>query len=417
MKTIRNIIFLFLISLFINCSNNNKKNSIIEYIVYNDSKIPKLNLDMAPDSAKNISLSSLIEKIKIIPLETKNNCLIGSIGEIHLSENYILIASGLNLYQFDLEGKFLHEIGGVGKGPGEHSRNYNHLIISEEDQHIMLSYQLKDSHLFDFNGNFIKTIPTYYKSPDNIAKLNKNIYVGAHSISSEITRVRDTVSLYFFDSKGKILNYFPRTTYPPPKPGYVWKGKISFYKYSDDLHYYAGGNDTLYNVTMDKLTPIAILSMVNKGIPYNKIIKDEEVEGKSEINSILEYDEYWIFEKTEMEEFEHIDRITFYSPKDQILIIDKKSGQAHNINVIDDIFGLLTMNERMKSQRLLFEKDYLIQAFPAIDLKEKIAQILKSPEDLSDASIIRLKELNSQITDNSNPVLFYCPMRKVIDID
>lgn len=55
-----------------------------------------------------------------IPLETRSECLIGSISEIQIVNNLIYILEGKkseDLFVFDLDGKFITKVGKKGNGP------------------------------------------------------------------------------------------------------------------------------------------------------------------------------------------------------------------------------------------------------------------------------------------------------------
>ena len=110
------------------------------------------------------TLESFVSEVTFVPLETKDDCLIGgTIAQAKVHKNLIYINSdGKQLLVFDLNGKFLREIGKRGQGPGEFI-NVRDFIFTNEGTIEILDfrkierYSLEGKHLgtvnkFDFLG-------------------------------------------------------------------------------------------------------------------------------------------------------------------------------------------------------------------------------------------------------------------------
>ena len=105
MKTIG---FLFFFLLLCSCnSRENDKHDIVELFV-DDNYTPK-------------ELSEIIDSIKIIPLETTDNSLIGFLSELKYDDGYFFVQDGYNrlVSVFDDNGSFLRQLTRKGNGPGE----------------------------------------------------------------------------------------------------------------------------------------------------------------------------------------------------------------------------------------------------------------------------------------------------------
>ena len=75
--------------------------------------------DMETDYGK---LSDFAEDIKMIPLEFKDECILGEIRKVVMSDSYIFIMERNNpkgVYVFDHMGKYLYKIGNRGQEPEE----------------------------------------------------------------------------------------------------------------------------------------------------------------------------------------------------------------------------------------------------------------------------------------------------------
>jgi len=72
-----------------------------------------------------LNLSDFAESIELIPLETRDDCLIGWIPEIKATQNHYILISGVgvtdfqHLYVYDKQGKFVRQISSRGQGGEE----------------------------------------------------------------------------------------------------------------------------------------------------------------------------------------------------------------------------------------------------------------------------------------------------------
>ena len=107
---------------------------------------------------RDVKLSELIEDFQIIRFDSRDEALF-SLRSFwpYFSENYIALkCSKSPVKLFAKDGTFIHDVGGLGQGPGEYSYAYGGLI-NEKDGHIYLTlfgytnYLLK----YDMEGTFV----------------------------------------------------------------------------------------------------------------------------------------------------------------------------------------------------------------------------------------------------------------------
>lgn len=164
---VRNTLFVSILIyfgiLFVSCGDNTHPKVKLERITINPEKIT------------NINLSSFCENISYIKLETNKNCFIAKIDKISIYKNhfYILDQTGKKLVVFDNKGKYLFNIGSIGKGPGQYI-NLTDFIIDEKEGQIELYDIVQRKNIrYSYDGKFIdeKTIPFqflfYEKADDN----------------------------------------------------------------------------------------------------------------------------------------------------------------------------------------------------------------------------------------------------------
>ena len=111
-------------------------------IVFNEEKFPPLD--------------SFISDIKIVPLETNDNCLIGQQSQqVKVHQGLIYINSFLRqLFVFDLKGNFIREIGSRGQGPGEFY-NVRDFIFTNEETIEILDFQKIECYTLE--GKYVGT--------------------------------------------------------------------------------------------------------------------------------------------------------------------------------------------------------------------------------------------------------------------
>lgn len=106
-----------------------------------------------PDS--KILLSSLLDTIRFIYLETNPNSLIGNIDKIVKKNGYIYISSDRKfLLKFNNKGHYINKIGEVGKGPAE----FVELVDFDVNNDYIAILGYKKIYFYDFNGRIIKTL-------------------------------------------------------------------------------------------------------------------------------------------------------------------------------------------------------------------------------------------------------------------
>jgi hypothetical protein len=143
----------------------------------NTSQIGVISIPDGIDNIGLINLSEVAKSIKYIPLETKEESLIGEISNILYDKDHIYVVDRSGTIKiFDNEGRYLRSINRLGRGPEEYT---NFISASLVDNNIVVT-AFNDVVEYDIFGNFIKRVGSPKIDEYNIffpVSLGKNSYV------------------------------------------------------------------------------------------------------------------------------------------------------------------------------------------------------------------------------------------------
>ncbi|MGW8121887.1 6-bladed beta-propeller [Roseivirga echinicomitans] len=114
-----------------------------------------MTLPIASNSFQNLEIESIVKEVKQVKLEETDESLIGLIHKVEKTDEYIFVldANGPRVLQFDLNGKYIKEIGRNGNGSNEYA-NLTTFTIDNNLKHIYLA-TLGKVVRYDFDNNFI----------------------------------------------------------------------------------------------------------------------------------------------------------------------------------------------------------------------------------------------------------------------
>jgi hypothetical protein len=183
--------------LVVSCSRNSKKD--VEHVTI------KIDLT-ANQSEKSISDFQKRFSIRLVPLETTDASLIGSILQIIVTEKDIFIKNtvGLmmsNILRFDTEGNFINKIDRTGNGPQEY--NSIHSIAVADNKLYVADNGRKQIFQYDFKGNYLNKFPVeHYAYQMFVDRSGKMTVMGSYL---------NDYKLYLYDeSMNQIASFFPR---------------------------------------------------------------------------------------------------------------------------------------------------------------------------------------------------------------
>ncbi|MFO8067456.1 MAG: 6-bladed beta-propeller [Bacteroidales bacterium] len=269
---------IFIIILLVqSCGRNNEK--IITHTSTSHYPVAypyKINVSEAYDNPTNITLSSFADSIDYIPLETKPECLIKVIKDVEITSDYIFISQSNSIYKFDIEGKFLMQIGSHGNGPGEYAYIYSIRLNRNTKTIYVLDGMGKKVLKYDYNGKFLGS----FKPGELFSaflSIEPNLFV-FHYPDVPIEHDIADYLLFFTDSLGNFQSKFVRKDNILAEQ-FVGIGQYNLYNIDNNVYFKDLHNDTILRVTPDTLTAHAVFEFgkykLDKNVPTTTEMQKE----------------------------------------------------------------------------------------------------------------------------------------------
>ncbi len=225
------LLFICIFYLLCSCQDTKIENSIKQYGIENSygNKIP-------------IQLDCISDSVKIVKLETTEKCFISNINKIYKNNNLIYIIHDNKCSVFNIEGKYLMDIGRLGNGPGEYIY-INKLCFVNNDVWIYDSRKMC-FYIYNCNG-FYKNNIKLYEYFESLKQITENVVAGliSNDTGDAINRIK------FFDSEGSVIDSILNTKLFF-NLNFAKSSTLdgSFYKYNEEILFKEGYNDTVFKV-------------------------------------------------------------------------------------------------------------------------------------------------------------------------
>jgi hypothetical protein len=384
-------------------TKNSIKSALIALLLLAASCAPKQNnsensfqiIRIDPASNRGILLSSIIENIEVIALETNENGLIGDLDKLRFYKGrfYTLEQFGnQKLLCFSEAGEFLHQIGGVGKGVGEY--------ITPRDMNINPYH--KRLELYDILNNKI----LYYSIDGD--------YLGYYSAprKSRAFTILDSLHYGFFNDGAYDdlpFNFFVAPTdsfrvmyHSIPFLGErdVMNGKNLLFESAANTYFAYSLNDTIYSVTPKGPKPKYVLDYDAEKIPEDIIKKDmfaivAYLEGKQVPSFISNLIENSLFFSASYN-YDDYGYNTFFLSRETGKVVNLYQP-VNDLNYIPFHPPICIMNNKFVSATPAHE---IVIAYQELSEKMK-----SNPESVNAKAFSELKKIASKIKEDDNPVL------------
>ena len=230
-----------------------------EFKVEGKPKVIKVD----PKSTNVSSMLDLFEIQKIIPLETKEESLLGTVFEICKSKSRFFLYQRFEktILIFDEDGRFINKAGSNGKGPGEFLYPTD-ITTFQNELYVLDNYQGR-IFVYDLDGRYHRSINLSVNA-SYFEIINENLIALHNNFSPN----RGMYFLnYFVDGKGKLLDKvlpfleIKRNTN---------RSLLSHYtKFRDEIYFRSTYNDTIYQIYPDHVEQKYVMDFGEFSIPTN----------------------------------------------------------------------------------------------------------------------------------------------------
>ncbi len=253
-----------------------------------------IDLEHTFDNSNEANLRLFADSIQYIPLETNSEIFENYICGISIVNDRIIVVGYPKILLFDLNsGKFIREIGHVGKDPDGYQMWENRCIM--DTVIYTQGWKPKTHIIYGFHSEILDTIevPIEYST----------LYPGKFN-DSEIYAYRDNLEgnedsrLYSINKSGKYVKYF-KNYQKYQYAGAFTSSPLNLYYFKGETRFKERFNDTIFEIDNDVLQAKYVFNCGDRSMPYEQrgTIKfiDEGKFNYYDIKKVLESAQYLFY--------------------------------------------------------------------------------------------------------------------------
>lgn len=359
-----------------------------------DEKIITVNLSEV-NKKRVVNLSDWVLEPEFIALDSSCEEAYTEGGYCCVSDNYIGMYGSSQIYKlYDRKtGKFLRNIGKVGKNDGEYSNVYNSVIDEQNSRVYILSWNAKELLCHDLNtGELIEARPLKHNLPKGAFVIDPetgNLTVAALPFEGE----NETV-VWKQDKEDNVLWEVPAGGLSlVPDYSHEIVGAFNTEDFDFSISTWGGRVDSLYVVKDGFLKPIFTMNFLNGN--------------QKAASSVLPNHTYTLLPDHIITSVSMPVRRAsgYYSyGKPVFVVTERETEHSYVADFTDDILN-------RKPEYLPFTQGYYMEVFSAEDFI-KTGKAALSKGKLSGASKARISEILKNITPESNDVILLAPLKR-----
>ena len=394
------LLFVSLLLLSVSCSDRNTsgegENSVTTIAV----------TDFETDYCR---LSEYVEEVSLIPLEFTDECILGEIDKVVLTEQNIFImeretqSTRLGVYMFDRSGKFVRRIGSRGQGPDEFVSLADFSLDEGKELIYIFDGHRKTMLTFSFSGKCIEAVDMNYYA------LSFEYMNGLFYLYRERASFGDPFyELAIKDKKGALVE-----KYYPMRLDLPYIRRCIFTKREDDILFARTMSDTILTLKDGKLTPRYRIDYDKKTMSHEDRM-DIRYEVRSHMQVVLEKKTIAGIKSV----FEIGDRV-FFTFTDVILptmsVYNKKSGEVKTFKLFED--DLMFLSEGLpigqyKDMLISVKEQSRLQGYLDRGYQKWMESGLMSAEKCKEMTEMIETRFPDRNSDATNPILILMKVKR-----
>ena len=359
-----------------------------------DEKIITVNLSEV-NKKRVVNLSDWVSVPEFIALDSSSEDAYTEGGYCCLSDNYIGMYGSSQIYKlYDRKtGKFLRNIGKVGKNDGEYSNVYNSVIDEQNSRVYILSWNAQELLCHDLNtGELIEARPLKHNVPKGAFVIDPE--TGSLTVAALPFEGENETVVWKQDKEDNVLWEVPAGDLSlVPDYSHEIVGAFNTEDFDFSISTWGGRVDSLYVVKDGFLKPIFAMNFLNGN--------------QKAASSVLPNHTYTLLPDHIITSVSMPVRRAsgYYSyGKPVFVVTERETEHSYVADFTDDILG-------RKLEYLPFTQGYYMEVFTAEDFI-KIGKLALSEGKLSGASKARISEILKTITPESNDVILLAPLKR-----
>ena len=252
----------------------------------------KRKTDFSPDllneAVDTLKYTTFVDSIQYIPLESNDTCLIGDIGDIILTDNYIFILDNIKqiIWIYNHEGKYLNLISRKGNGPEEYTHIGQFEYDKQNNQIAILDWN-KYILYYDLKGEFIRKIKLDISAADFKILPQKDGYIISNAGDS-----KPEAGIFLTDANGKIIKNLVKRN---PKQLITYNDDMDLLSYRDTITFISPNFENniyhFYNNQLELKYPFTFYPLLKN--TYKENISKQHLEDF--LRTFYVENEKWIF--------------------------------------------------------------------------------------------------------------------------
>lgn len=387
---LKSILIITTLAVFSQCQTR-QEGSHATLVEVNGNEMINCNISEVTDTI-DFPLSDIIKKCEVIQLETNESSLFESVYHISISDNYIAIHSRgqMPIKLFSRQGKFIRDIGTIGRGPGEYTSLYG-IQLDEPANRICLTpfARAKELIVYSLNNENLPSIPLVYQQTKCQTYVENNI-VTVLSMPFKVEDIEPIPIAYQQTTDGKLIQEIKTPAHLLINPKNQKGQNVGFN--SELLSFHNAGAydrfvmafggkalDTLYHYNTDK----------NELVPKFVASFSDKKHG----NFSYEFRSHYYT------------RIFGKKYKGKKVIVNKKTLKSDFFKIKNDFYGDVEIKKFYMSNNGMF-----ISAISPFELITEFEKALEN-DDLSAKELKKIKTLQKTLNENDNEILFIGEMK------
>lgn len=245
----------------ISCSSERKKERAA------DDGICTIDVDVKKTTTFDIEDVGVL--VKYIPLQTKDEVLLGSIDKLYVKDDSIIVfdRENKNIFLFDQDGAFVRQIGTRGQGPDEYIE-FGDIYYDSETEKLYAYERFKDEiFVYSLNGEIDEVIDSHFSFNSFIRGDDGFWLYGCFQNNPE------KYQLLYVDAKLSTIKegYFPQTAFV----NLAIETCFTRDNEGNKFFYYPGSN-IIYKLNKDNAAPFIFFDFGDRTLPYKEISKAKD---------------------------------------------------------------------------------------------------------------------------------------------